>query len=97
MTVTSLIHVLIQTSRINLAVISSIVFSFLGFLGFTLIFDIICVNCIQGENPYQVSYQTFRQSRFWFTNILAIVTAMLPRFTIKSVYNSIRNPLMQNI
>jgi len=94
MIVTSLIHVLLQTSRIDLSVIASIVFSFFVFLGFTLIFDATCVDCIPGESPYQVSYHTFRRSRFWFTNILTIVTAMLPRFAVKCVYNSIQNPLL---
>ncbi len=94
MIVTSLVHVLIQTSRVDLSIISSIAFSFLVFLGFTLVFDVTCIACIPGESPYQVSYQTLRQGRFWFTNILTIVTAMLPRFGVKCVYNSIRNPLM---
>ena len=94
MIVTSLIHVLIQTSRVDLSIIGSIVFSFLVFLGFTLILDVTCIVCMPGESPYQVSYQTFRQGRFWFTNILSIVTAMLPRFTVKCIYNTIRNPLM---
>jgi len=94
MIVTSLIHVLIQTSRIDWSVISSIAFSFLVFLGFTLIFDATCVVCLPGESPYQVSYQTLRRGRFWMTNLFTIVTAMLPRFTVKCVYNSIHNPLM---
>jgi phospholipid-translocating ATPase len=94
MIVTSLIHVLIQTSRIDWSVISSIAFSFLVFLGFTLIFDATCVVCLPGESPYQVSYQTLRRGRFWMTNLFTIVTAMLPRFTVKCIYNSIHNPLM---
>jgi len=94
MIITSLIHVLLQTSRVDLSMISSIAFSLLVFLGFTLIFDVTCVNCIAGESPYQVSYQTLRQGRFWFTTILTIVTAMFPRFAVKCVYNSVRNPLM---
>jgi phospholipid-translocating ATPase len=94
MIVTSLIHVVLQTSRVDISIITSIAFSFLVFLGFTLIFDATCVNCLPGENPYEVSYQTLRQGRFWFTNILTIVTAMLPRFAVKCVYNSIQNPLL---
>lgn len=94
MIVTSLIHVLLQTSRVDWSIISSIAFSFLVFLGFTLIFDVTCVDCLQGESPYQVSYQTLRQGRFWFTSIFTIVTAMLPRFAVKCVYNTLRNPLM---
>ena len=93
MIVTSLIHVLLQTSRVDISIISSIAFSFLVFLGFTLVFDDTCVVCIPGESPYQVSYQTLRQGRFWFTSILTIITAMLPRFTVKCIYNTIRNPL----
>ena len=93
MIVTSLIHVVIQASRIDWSIISSIAFSFLVFLGFTLIYDATCVVCLPGESPYQVSYQTLRQGRFWFTNILTIVAALLPRFTIKCVYNTIHNPL----
>ncbi|CAF1013806.1 unnamed protein product [Adineta steineri] len=93
MIVTSLIHVVLQTSRIDWSLISSIAFSFLVFLGFTLVFDDVCVVCIPGESPYQVSYQALRQGRFWFTNLLTIVTAMLPRFTVKCIYNMMRNPL----
>jgi len=93
MIITSLIHVVIQTSRIDISIISSTAFSFLVFLGFTLVLDATCVVCLPGENPYQVSYHTLRQGRFWFTTVLTIVTAMLPRFTIKCVYNTIRNPL----
>ncbi|CAF1583686.1 unnamed protein product [Adineta steineri] len=93
MIVTSLIHVVLQTSRIDWSLISSTAFSFLVFLGFTLVFDDVCVVCIPGESPYQVSYQALRQGRFWFTNLLTIVTAMLPRFTVKCIYNMMRNPL----
>ncbi|CAF1301656.1 unnamed protein product [Adineta ricciae] len=96
MTVTSLIHVLLQTSRVDISVISSIAFSFLVFLGFTLVFDETCVVCIPGESPYQVSYQTLRKARFWFTTVLTIFTAMLPRFTIKCLYNTIRYPFAIN-
>ena len=96
MIVTSLIHVLLQTSRVDISVISSIAFSFLVFLGFTLVFDETCVVCIPGESPYQVSYQTFRKARFWFTTVLTIFTAMLPRFTIKCLYNTIRYPFAVN-
>ncbi|CAF1036322.1 unnamed protein product [Rotaria sordida] len=94
MIITSLIHVLIQTSRVDWSVIASIAFSLLVFLGFTLIFDTTCIQCIPGESPYKVSYETFRQGRFWFTSILSIITAMIPRFIVKSIYNTIRNPLM---
>jgi phospholipid-translocating ATPase len=94
MMVTSLIHVLLQTSRVDLSMISAVAFSLLVFLGFTLIFDATCVTCLPGESPYQVSYHTLRQGCFWFTNLFTIVVAMLPRFAIKCVYNSMRNPLM---
>jgi phospholipid-translocating ATPase len=94
MIVTSLIHVLLQTSRVDLSIMISIAFSFLVFLGFTLVFDATCVSCLPGESPYQVSYHTLREARFWFTNLLTIVTAMLPRFTVKCIYNSIQNPLL---
>ncbi|CAF2490271.1 unnamed protein product [Rotaria sp. Silwood2] len=94
MIVTSLIHVLLQTSRIDWSVIASIAFSLLVFLGFTLIFDATCIQCIPGESPYKVSYETFRQGRFWFTSILTIITAMIPRYIVKSIYNTIKNPLM---
>ncbi|CAF1303376.1 unnamed protein product [Adineta ricciae] len=96
MIVTSLIHVLLQTSRVDISIISSIAFSFLVFLGFTLVFDETCVVCIPGESPYQVSYHTLRKARFWFTTALTIFTAMLPRFTIKCLYNTIRYPFAVN-
>ncbi|CAF4568535.1 unnamed protein product, partial [Rotaria sp. Silwood1] len=95
MIITSLIHVLLQTSRIDWSIIASIAFSLLVFLGFTLIFDATCIQCIPGESPYKVSYETFRQGRFWFASILTIVTAMIPRFIVKSIYNTIRNPLIK--
>lgn len=94
MIITSLIHVVLQTSRIDWSVIAAIAFSLLVFLGFTLIFDVVCVSCIAGESPYQVSYQTLRRGRYWFTSIFTIITAMLPRFTIKCIYNTVHNPLM---
>jgi hypothetical protein len=94
MIITSLIHVLLQTSRVDLSMISAVAFSLLVFLGFTLIFDATCVDCLPGESPYQVSYHTLRQGCFWFTNLFTIVVAMIPRFAVKCVYNSIRNPLM---
>jgi hypothetical protein len=93
MMVTSLIHVVLQTSRIDWSMIGSTALSFLMFVGFTLVYDAVCVNCLKGESPYQVSYHTLRQGRFWFTNILVIITAMLPRFAIKCIYNTIRKPL----
>ncbi|CAF2840318.1 unnamed protein product [Rotaria sp. Silwood2] len=93
MMTTSLLHILIQTSRIDWSVISSTILSFLVFLVFTLIFDAVCVACTVFENPYRVSFQTFRQGRFWFTNLFILITALLPRFSVKCIYNTIRNPL----
>jgi hypothetical protein len=93
MMVTSLVHILLQTSRIDWSVVGSTALSFLVFLGFTLVFDAVCVSCIPYESPYKVSYHTFRQARFWFTNLFVIITAMLPRFAVKCVYNTIQNPL----
>lgn len=92
MMMTSLIHVILQTSRIDWSVVGSTILSFLVFLGFTLVFDATCVKCLPGESPYNVSYRTFRQGQFWFTNIFIIITAMLPRFSFKCIYNTIRRP-----
>ncbi|CAF3572923.1 unnamed protein product [Rotaria sordida] len=93
MMTTSLLHVLIQTSRIDWSVVGSTILSFLVFIIFTLIYDDVCVACSPYENPYKVSYRTFRQGRFWFANLFILITALLPRFTVKCVYNTIRNPL----
>ena len=92
--ITSLIHVILQTTRVDILLISSIVLSFLVYLGFTLIFDATCVVCLSGQSPYYVSYTTFRQGVFWLTNLLTIITAMLPRFLFKCTYNSTVNPLI---
>jgi phospholipid-translocating ATPase len=92
--VTSLIHVILQTTRVDLLLISSIVLSFLIFLGFTLIYDATCVECLSWQSPYYVSYNTFRQGIFWLTSLFTIVTAMLPRFLFKCLYNSTVNPLL---
>ncbi len=91
-----MIHVYLQTTRVNVALISSIVLSLLIFLGFTLVFDVTCVVCLGGQSPYQVSYSMFRQGIFWLTSLFTIITAMLPRFLVKCVYNSTVNPLLQN-
>lgn len=96
MTITSMIHVVLQTTRVDVALISTIVLSFLIFLGFTLVFDATCVVCLNGQSPYQVSYIMFRQGIFWLTNLFTIVTAMLPRFLVKCIYNSTVNPLLQD-
>jgi len=93
MVVTSLIHIFIQTSRIDWSVVGSSILSFLIFLVFTLVFDATCVNCIAAESPYYVSYRTMRQGQFWFINLFISITALLPRFLIKAVYNTIRKPL----
>jgi hypothetical protein len=93
MIITSLIHVLIQVSRIDLSVLASVAFSLLVFLSFTLLFDTTCVYCIPGESPYKVSYNTLCQAQFWFTSVLTIVTAMLPRYTIRCFHQILRNPL----
>ena len=93
MMVTSLLHVLLQTTRINILIFASVVLSFLVYLIFTLVFDAICIKCIPGESPYGVAFRTFRQGQFWFISIFTIVTALLPRFTVKCLYNSIANPL----
>ena len=95
MIVTSLIHVVIQTSRIDLSLIASIAFSFLVFLGFTLMFDATCVTCLFGQSSYKLSYHAFRQGTFWLTNLLTIIVAMLPRYCVKFVYNSIGKPLLE--
>jgi len=96
MTVTSMIHIVLQTTRVNVVLISSIVLSFLIFLCFTLIFDATCITCLAGQSPYEVSYSMFRQGIFWLTNLFTIITAMLPRFLVKCVYNSTVNPLLRN-
>lgn len=96
MTLISMIHVLMQTSRIDISLILSILFSLVVFLGFTLIFDATCVSCLAGQSPYQVSYVTFRKGIFWLTNLFTIVTALLPRFTVKCIYNTAFNPLLKN-
>jgi len=94
MMTTSMVHILLQATRIDWSVISSIAFSFLCFLGFTLVFDAVCVSCIPYESPYYVSYRTFRQARFWFVNLFVLITAMAPRFLVKCVYNTVKNPLI---
>ncbi len=96
MMMTSMIHVVLQTTRVNIALISSIVFSLLVFLSFTLIFDMTCITCLGGQSPYGVSYRMFRQGIFWLTNLFTIITAMLPRFLVKCVYNSTVNPLLRD-
>lgn len=95
MTATSMIHVILQTKRIDLALISSTALSFLIFLGFTLVMDATCIVCLNGQSPYHVSYMAFRQGLFWLTNLFTIILAMLPRFLVKSVYNSTVNPLVE--
>ncbi len=82
MVATSWIHVLLQTTRIELRLIGSIVLSFLVFLISTLILDATCLTCLSGQNPYQVSYTMFRQGIFWFTNLFTIIIAMFPRFLL---------------
>jgi phospholipid-translocating ATPase len=94
MMITSLIHVVLQTTRVNLALIGSIMLSFMLFFVFTLIFDATCVACLPGQSPYQVCYSMFRQGTFWLTNLFTIITAMLPRFLVKCLYNSTVNPLL---
>ncbi|CAF1320343.1 unnamed protein product [Rotaria magnacalcarata] len=96
MTITSMIHVVLQTKRIDLALVGSIAFSLLVFLGFTLIMDATCIVCLNGQSPYHVSYMAFRQGLFWLTNLLTIILAMLPRFFVKCIYNSTGNPLLRN-
>jgi len=93
MMTTSLIHVVLQTSRIDWSVVGSTALSFLVFLVFTLAYDATCVNCIPYESPYHVSYRTMRQARFWFANLFILITALLPRFAVKCIYNTILNPL----
>ena len=93
---TSLIQIYIQTTRIDWSIVGSTLLSFVVFLAFTLVFDVTCVACIPYESPYGVSYKTFRQGRFWFANIFIIITALLPRFTVKCFYNTLRNPLLLN-
>ena len=96
MMMTSMIHVFLQTTRVDLALIGSIVLSLLIFFGFTLIFDVTCVTCLGGQSPYQVSYSMFRKGIFWFTNLFTIITAMIPRFFVKCIYNSTVNPLLRD-
>ncbi|CAF4738883.1 unnamed protein product [Rotaria sp. Silwood1] len=92
MMTTSLLHILIQTSRIDWSVISSTMLSFLVFIIFTLIYDTVCVACTRYESPYKVSFRTFRQGRFWLTNLFILITTLLPRFSVKCIYNTIQNP-----
>ena len=96
MMMTSMIHVFLQTTRVDISLIASILLSLLIFFGFTLIFDSTCESCLAGQSPYQVSYYMFRQGLFWLTNLFTIVTAMLPRFVVKAIYNSTKNPLLND-
>lgn len=96
MMMTSMIHVFLQTTRVDVSLVGSIVLSLLIFFGFTLIFDATCVSCLAGQSSYQVSYTMFRQGLFWLTNLFTIITAMLPRFFVKCIYNSTKNPLLHD-
>lgn len=91
--VTSLLQILLQATRIDWSVVGSMLLSFIVYLAFTLIFDAVCVSCIPYESPYRVSFHTFRQGRFWFTNLFIVVIALLPRFIVKGLYNTFVNPL----
>lgn len=95
MTIVSMIHVLIQATRIDILLISSVLLSLVVFFGFTLIFDAQCVSCLKGESPYQVSYTCFRQGAFWLATLLTIILSLLPRFIGKCFYNTTMNPLMK--
>lgn len=95
MTITSMLHVCIQTARIDISLAITIILSLLIFFGFTLIFDATCIQCLNGQSPYYVSYTAFREGIFWLTNVLTIVTAMLPRFIVKCIYNKVKNPLLK--
>ena len=96
MMMTSMIHVFLQTTRIDFPLVAAILISLLIFFGFTLIFDATCQSCLAGQSPYQVSYTMFRQGIFWLTNLFTIITAMLPRFFVKCIYNSTKNPLLRD-
>lgn len=89
MMTTSMAHVLIQTRRINWLILGSVILSMIFFLGFSLIYDAICVACAPGESPYQITYFNCRQGRFWLTNLLVLFLALLPRFSIKAVLNTV--------
>lgn len=96
MMMTSMIHVFLQTTRIDFPLVGTILVSLLIFFGFTLIFDATCESCLAGQSPYQVSYTMFRQGIFWLTNLFTIITAMLPRFFFKCIYNTTKNPLLRD-
>jgi phospholipid-translocating ATPase len=97
MTITSMMHVFIQSSRIDISLLITILLSLLIFFGFTLVFDATCIDCLNGQSPYQVSFTAFRQSLFWFTNVFTVITALLPRFIIKCLYNTTINPLFKTM
>jgi phospholipid-translocating ATPase len=92
----SMVHVGLQATRIDLVLISSMVLSILLFFVFTLIYDATCLTCLNGQNSYGVAYSAFNQPIFWFTNLLTIITALLPRFIIKCIYNSTTNPFLRD-
>lgn len=97
MILVSMVHVCMQTSRIDTSLIATIALSLLIFFGFTLVFDATCVMCLNGYSPHKVSYSTLSKSIFWLTNLFTIITAMLPRYIVKCVYNSTENPLLKSI
>lgn len=97
MTITSMVHVFLQTRRVDISLVATISISMLAFLGFTLVFDATCVSCLGSQSSYQVSYTTFRQGLFWLTNLLTVVTALLPRFIVKCAYNTTFNPLLREV
>jgi hypothetical protein len=65
MMITSLLHVIMQTTRVHLWIIFATVLSFLIYLIFTLTFDAKCIHCLAGgESPYQICYRKFRSGNF---------------------------------
>ena len=73
----------------------SVLLSVLLYMGFSLVYNAVCVTCHGLPNPYWVMEHCLMTVPFWATLILTCVLAFLPRFTLKAIFCLVQPSVVQ--
>ncbi|XP_074649753.1 phospholipid-transporting ATPase VD-like isoform X2 [Tubulanus polymorphus] len=78
-------HLAIETKSWTLLYTFFISVNFINFYGFSAVFAAAITTSDHPSNPYWVFYVTYSSPTFWFTLLITVVVALLPRMTIRAL------------
>jgi len=68
---------------------AALLLSILFFYGFIFMYNSFCITCFDQNNPYWVIHETVASLDYWLIIFLVLVLALLPRYTIRALQNTI--------